>query len=90
MLGLQWNDVFLIGNAAGVGVGQAPFTTATFDGTTPHDANYTWEFWLQFPVADNISLTPALLYQSRPAGQNTPAGDTFNVVAGLVQLSFRF
>ena len=90
MLGLQWNDVFLMGDAAGVGVGQAPFTTATFDGTTPHDADYTWEFWWQFPVADNISVTPALLYQSRPAGQNTPAGDTFNAVAGLVQLSFRF
>ena len=90
MVGLQWDDVFVKGNSAGMGVGQAPFTTSTFDGSTPFDGNYTWEWWYNFKVSDNISVTPALLYQSRPAGQNTPVGETFNAFGGVIQVGFKF
>jgi carbohydrate-selective porin OprB len=90
MVGLQWDDVFVKGNSAGMGVGQAPFTTSTFDDSTPFDGNYTWEWWYNFQVTDNISVTPALLYQSRPAGQNTPKGETFNAFGGVIQVGFKF
>jgi carbohydrate-selective porin OprB len=90
MVGLQWDDVFVKGNSAGMGVGQSPFTTSTFDGSTPYDGNYAWEWWYNFQVTDNISVTPALIYLSRPAGQNTPQGETFNAFGGLIQVGFKF
>jgi hypothetical protein len=90
MVGLQWNDVFVKGNSAGMAVGQAPFTTSTFSDATPYDGNYTWEWWYNFQVTDNISVTPALMYQSRPAGQNTPQGETFNAFGGVIQVGFKF
>ncbi|MBD1192982.1 iron uptake porin [Vulcanococcus sp. Clear-D1] len=90
MVGLQWDDVFVKGNSAGMGVGQSPFTTSTFDGSTPYDGNYAWEWWYNYQVTDNISVTPALIYLSRPAGQNTPQGETFNAFAGLIQVGFKF
>jgi hypothetical protein len=90
MVGLQWKDVFVKGNSAGMGVGQAPFATANFNGSTPQDGNYTWEWWYNFQVSDNISVTPALMYQSRPAGQATPLGQTFNAFGGVVQVGFKF
>jgi hypothetical protein len=90
MVGLQWDDVFVKGNSAGMGVGQAPFATANFNGSTPQDGNYTWEWWYAFQVTDNISVTPALMYQSRPAGQATPLGQTFNAFGGVVQVGFKF
>jgi hypothetical protein len=41
-------------------------------------------------VTDNISITPALFYLSRPYGQDTPAGDTFNQFGGLVKTQVLF
>ena len=90
MVGLQWKDVFVKGNSAGMAVGQAPFTTSTFSGDTPNDGNYVWEWWYNVQVSDNISITPALFYLSRPAGQNTPSGETFNAFGGVVRGTFRF
>ncbi|MGA0021867.1 MAG: iron uptake porin [Vulcanococcus sp.] len=90
MVGLQWSDVFVKGNSAGMAVGQQPFTTSTFNGDTPYDGNYAWEWWYNFQVTDNISVTPALFYLSRPAGQNTPQGETFNAFGGVIQVGFKF
>jgi hypothetical protein len=41
-------------------------------------------------VSNNITLTPALLYISRPFGQSTPRNQTFSELAGLVKTTFRF
>jgi len=90
MVGLEWKDVFLKGNNAGMAVGQQPFATSRFDGDTPYDSNYAWEWWYQYQISDNISVTPSLFYLSRPAGQNTPLGETFNAFGGLVQIQFMF
>jgi len=82
--GLQWDDAFIKGNAAGMAVGQAPFVTqlgsAAFG--TPRanlaaqgyangaqDSNYLWEWWYKFQLTDNISLTPALYYITNYGGQ---------------------
>jgi len=56
-VGLQWQDAFVAGNAAGIAVGQAPSaeTAGVSDATM-------LEFFYKFQVTDNISITPALFY----------------------------
>jgi hypothetical protein len=78
-VGIQWSDVFIKGNAAGMAVGQPTFLTAVSGGnpvfggpaasTAIVDGNYAWEWWYKFQVTDNISVTPALYYLSAPLGQ---------------------
>jgi hypothetical protein len=90
MVGLQWTDVFLKGNDFGFAVGQPVFATALTDDVTPYDGNYVWEWWYKFQVTDNITVTPALIYLSRPLGMVTPQGDSFSQFGGLIKTSFRF
>ena len=87
---LQWDDVFLQGNKAGMAVGQPVFATSLYGDDTPDDGNYVWEWWYQFQVTDSISITPALFYLSRPLGQETPGGRQFQQLGGLVMTSFSF
>ena len=42
------------------------------------------------PVTDNISVTPALYYLSRPLGQATPDGQSFGQIGGVVVTTFSF
>jgi hypothetical protein len=97
-VGLQWSDVFLKGNSAGMAVGQTTFVTAIdLDGNGSssqedifaRDGNYAWEWWYKFQVTDNISVTPALFYLSRPLG-TVNQGNTFNQFGGLVKTTFKF
>jgi hypothetical protein len=90
MVGLQWSDVLLKGNAAGMAVGQPVFATALQGGATPQDQNFVWEWWYRFQVSDSISVTPALFYLSRPLGQGTPSGESFSQLGGLVKTTFQF
>jgi hypothetical protein len=89
-LGLQWADAFGKGNSAGMAVGQPQFATSLRNGRTPQDGNFAWEWWYKFKVSDNISITPAIFYLSRPYGQWTQPGQSNNVFGGLVQTQFRF
>jgi len=87
---LQWTDAFAKGNSAGMAVGQPQFATNLRNGRTPQDGNFAWEWWYKFKVSDNISITPAIFYLSRPAGQYTQPNQTNNVFGGLIQTQFRF
>jgi hypothetical protein len=105
-VGLQWADVFIKGNAAGMAVGQPTFLTAVSGGnnllgvapsTAIVDGNYAWEWWYKFQVTDNISVTPALYYLSAPLGQvskNVGAvnvnGSDFNNFGGFIKTTFKF
>jgi hypothetical protein len=89
-LALQWADAFAKGNSAGMAVGQPQFATNLRNGRTPQDGNFAWEWWYKFKVSDNISITPAIFYLSRPYGQWTQPGQSNNVFGGLVQTQFRF
>ena len=89
-LALQWADAFAKGNSAGMAVGQPQFATSLRNGRTPQDGNFAWEWWYKFKVSDNISITPAIFYLSRPYGQFTQPGQSNNVFGGLVQTQFRF
>jgi hypothetical protein len=109
-VGLQWADAFLKGNTLGMAVGQPTFVTDVsyrndFDGQSDFvaDGNYAWEWWYQFQVTDNISVTPAIYYLSRPYGdltngQSRPFGgdrqnnsdNQFNNFGGLLKTTFKF
>ena len=92
-LGLQWNDVFAPGAELGFAVGQPTYTT-NYEGITATDASYAWEFWYAFPVSDQITVTPALFYLSRPLGAATVSGgtsiSTFYNLGLMLKTTFRF
>ena len=90
MLGLQWTDVFAIGNDFGIAVAQPVYATTMTGGVNANDGNYVWEWWYKVQVTDKISVTPALIYLSRPLGQRTPANATFDQMGALVKTTFRF
>jgi len=56
----------------------------------PNDGNFAFEWWYKFQVSNNISITPAIFYLSRPNGQYTGNGETNNAFGGLVQTQFKF
>jgi hypothetical protein len=105
-VGLQWADVFLKGNSAGMAVGQQGFVTSLglsankqnnlsanlasdAENVLARDGQYAWEWWYMFQVTDNISVTPAIFYLSRPLGTMTQ-GETLNQFGGLVKTTFKF
>ena len=90
MAGLQWTDVFVKGNDFGMAVGQPVFATSLTGAITPDDGGVVWEWWYKFQLTDNISVTPAIIYLSRPLGQTTPNGETFSQFGGLIKTSFKF
>ncbi|MEY4297686.1 MAG: hypothetical protein RLZZ423_865, partial [Cyanobacteriota bacterium] len=92
MVGLNWKDAFMKGNVLGMAVGQAPFVTATYDSDElgPWDGNYAWEWFYKFQVSDNIAVTPAIFYVSRPQGQFTGNGNSFDSFGYLIQTTFKF
>ena len=80
MVGLQWSDVFVTGNSAGVAVGQAPSAeTAGVDDAT------LLEIFYKFQVTDNISITPALFYVD-----NNQRYQDSSKWGGVVQTKFTF
>ena len=89
-MGLEWNDLFASGNNGGMAVGQPVFATDLRAGGTPADGQFIWEWWYQLQVTDNISVTPALFYLSRPMGDFTPDESTFRQLGGLIKTTFAF
>mgnify|MGYP003340749396 CR=1 FL=1 len=90
MLGLQWKDAFVRQNVLGLAVGQPLFVTSLRDGSNANDSTLIWEGWYEVKVSDAIAVMPALFYLSRPLGQATPAGRSFNQVGALLKTSFSF
>ena len=89
-LGLQWVDALSPGNSAGMALGQAPHATSLVSGSGVNDANWMWEWWYKVQVSDALTVTPAIFYLSRPMGQDTPSGQSFNQLGALVKTKFRF
>ena len=96
-VGVQWSDVLLPGNKAGMAVGQPTFVTRCGDACegTPQDAQYAWEWWYGLQVTDNITVTPSIFYLSNLLGQ-VAKQETGNGAAslsdfgGLVKTTFKF
>ena len=87
---LLWFDALMKGNTGGLAVGQATFATELTGGDSPDDQNYLWECWYSFQLTDNITLTPAVFYLSRPFGQLTPSNESFSQLGGLLRTTFTF
>ena len=80
MVGLQWSDVFVTGNSAGIAVGQAPTAeTAGVDDAT------MLEIFYKYQVTDNISITPALFYVD-----NNQRYQDSSKWGGVIQTKFTF
>ena len=79
-VGLQWSDVFVAGNSAGVAVGQAP--SAETAGVS--DATMI-EIFYKYQVTDNISITPALFYVD-----NNQRYQNSSKWGGVIQTKFTF
>ena len=79
-VGLQWDNAFVTGNAAGVAVGQP----ANSD-TVSNDA-LTLEFFYKAQITDNISITPAVFYVSNDAAQRGDASEW----GAVIQTTFKF
>lgn len=87
MVGLQWDDAFIKGNAAGVAFGQ-PANSAGASGNNP----WLVEWFYKYQVSDNISVTPALFYASGSSNSTTNAAaqPMFNGLGGVIQTTFKF
>jgi hypothetical protein len=90
MVGLQWADAFMKGNALGMAIGSAGQSSnalGTFgtggiweDGG---EETLAYELWYKFQVTDNISVTPAFFWIENANGFD----DTYG---GLIKTTFRF
>ncbi|MCX5946664.1 MAG: iron uptake porin [Cyanobacteria bacterium] len=89
-VGLQWQNAFAEANSLGLALGQPVFATGLSADQTPDDGNYAFELWYKFQATDHIAITPAIFYLSRPEGQNTPAGQSFDNFGALVKTTFKF
>ena len=80
----------LHGNNAGLAVGQPVFATDLQGNESPADGQFIWEGWYQFQLSDNISITPAVFYLSRPMGELTPSDSSFQQLGGVIKTTFLF
>jgi len=78
-VGLQWSDVFVKGNAAGIAVGQPGNSDNVSEDAT------MLEFFYKYQVSNNISITPALFYVSNNARYQGESS-----WGGVVQTKFTF
>ena len=83
MVGLQWTDVIVKGNAAGIGLGMPQW--ADEDGA---EGNFAMEFWYKFQVTDNISVTPAFFFIDNGGSGVDGVGET--TYGGLLKTTFKF
>ncbi|MEB3361881.1 MAG: iron uptake porin, partial [Synechococcaceae cyanobacterium] len=93
MVGLQWADAFIKGNALGMAIGSAGsvggiFPTGGFlvEGNGTQDT-VAYELWYKFQVTDNISVTPAFFWIQNDSVNGFAGQDTFG---GLLKTTFKF
>jgi hypothetical protein len=87
-VGLQWDDAFAKGNAAGIAIGQNPSAgPIVVDGKTKAVSDpLSLELYYKFQVTDNISITPGLFYITNSSNQV----DNQDLWGGVIQTQFRF
>ena len=95
MVGLQWADMFMKGNALGMAIGTSgQFQTGgpTTRGivTDNGESNLAYELWYKFQVTDNISVTPAFFWieNSQVLGGAPGTGD--DTYGALIKTTFKF
>ena len=85
MVGMNWDDVFVDGNKAGLAFGSIGSYVTDTRGTANVDRdNNALELWYQYQVTDNISVKPAVFWTNNYTNDDD---DTFGAV---VQTTFKF
>ena len=84
MVGLNWDDVLVEGNKAGLAYGSIGSYITEKKGQSVDADNNALELWYQYQVTDNISVKPAVFWTNNYASD---ADDTFGA---LVQTTFKF
>jgi hypothetical protein len=95
MVGLQWSDAFMKGNALGMAIGSAGETAlgvgtgGVWRDTAGAGDTLAYELWYKFQVTDNISVTPAIFWIQNDSVVGIPnSGD--DSVGALVKTTFKF
>ena len=87
-VGLEWSDAFIDGNSLGFAVGQPTWVADSDIDNGEEEAGFAYELFYKFQVTDNISVTPAITYLSKPF----PAQDSdgLSAFSGLIKTQFKF
>lgn len=91
-LGLMWKDLVAKGQSFGISAGQPTFVISDDQGSAD-DGNYFIEAFYSIEVTDAITLTPTLLWLSRPYGQQTEqitGKGSFGTLAAFIKAGIRF
>ena len=83
MVGFQWADLFMKGNALGIGLGES----------NADISNFGLEVWYKFQVTDNISVTPAFFWIQNGGvdfSANGGAGATADMYGAVLKTTFKF
>ena len=91
-VGLEWDDVFTDGNSLGLAFGQPTWVgKVSGDGNTNAEdtPGYAWELFYKFQVTDNITVTPAVTWLTKPYS-NDAANDNVDAFSGLIKTTFKF
>ena len=87
-MGLEWDDVFIEGNSLGLATGQPTYVVSVDGDDFEEGAGYAWELFYKFQVTDNISVTPAIHYLSKPFPAQDEDG--MNAFSGMIKTQFKF
>jgi hypothetical protein len=79
MTGLQWDDVFMKGNTAGIALGMPLYVEGA--------SGMMYEVFYRYKVSDNISVTPSLFWISNSYNDRNNGSSS---LGGVIQTRFTF
>ena len=91
-LALSWPSLLAEGQDIGLSVGQPTFITDSYDKSSD-DAGYFFDLYYKVAVTDNITITPAIQWVSRPYGEDTKritGKNEFSTLGFMLKTSFKF
>ena len=92
-VGFEWDDVIIDGNSLGFAVGQPTWVSKTTGddaaADSEDDPGYAYELFYKFQVTDNITVTPALTYLTKPYSDSATLNEV-DAWSGLIKTTFTF
>jgi hypothetical protein len=89
MLALNFKNLFLKGNSAGLAIGGVPSLVVNQSGWNRDGAMPTaLETWYQFQLTDNLSITPGVFFISGVSNSDGIGGG--DIWGGVVKTQFNF
>lgn len=81
MVGLNWPDAFDTGNELALAIGAPKYVTTYVNPlgqSGADDLGIALELWYRFQLTDALAITPAVFWLSRPRGQLSAAGSSWD------------